>query len=96
MRGGPRGSEGISLYGLYPGVKSGIRGHCFQWCWRIWFRSIMLCRVIDAFVDGLPMPELACERPEAAGTGRPGCGPRGLLKAVSVRLCSYDPFFAAS
>jgi hypothetical protein len=53
-------------------------------------------RVIDAFVDGLPKSELACEWPEAAETGRPGCDPRDLLKAVSVRLCAYDPFFAAS
>jgi transposase len=30
-----------------------------------------LCRVIDAFVDGLSMSELGFERAEAAETGRP-------------------------
>src|SRR6202453_622365 len=39
-----------------------------------------LCRVIDAFVDGLGMPELGFERAEAAETGRPGYDPRDLLK----------------
>jgi transposase/IS5 family transposase len=39
-----------------------------------------VCRVIDAFVDGLPMSELGFERSEAAGTGRPGYDPRDLLK----------------
>jgi transposase len=31
-----------------------------------------VCRVIDAFVDGLAMAELGFERAEAAETGRPG------------------------
>src|ERR1700758_3810254 len=39
-----------------------------------------VCRVIDAFVDGLAMSELGFERSEAAGTGRPGYDPRDLLK----------------
>jgi len=39
-----------------------------------------LCRVIDAFVDGLAMSELSFERAEAAETGRPGYDPRDLLK----------------
>jgi len=39
-----------------------------------------VCRVIDAFVDGLPMSELGFERSEAAETGRPGYDPRDLLK----------------
>ena len=43
-----------------------------------------VCRVIDAFVAGLPMLELGFERAEAAETGRPGYDPRDLLK-----LCLY-------
>jgi transposase len=39
-----------------------------------------VCRVIDAFVDGLPMAKLGFERSEAAETGRPGYDPRDLLK----------------
>ena len=39
-----------------------------------------ICRVIDAFVDGLRMSELGFERAEAAETGRPGYDPRDLLK----------------
>lgn len=39
-----------------------------------------VCRVIDAFVDGLPMGVLGFERAEAAETGRPGYDPRDLLK----------------
>src|SRR6202453_2998548 len=39
-----------------------------------------LCRVIDAFVEGLAMSELGFERSEAADTGRPGYDPRDLLK----------------
>jgi transposase len=39
-----------------------------------------LCRVIDAFVDGLAMGSLGFERAEAAETGRPGYDPRDLLK----------------
>ncbi|MGB6472365.1 MAG: IS1182 family transposase [Candidatus Acidiferrales bacterium] len=39
-----------------------------------------VCRVIDAFVDGLAMDELGFERAEAAETGRPGYDPRDLLK----------------
>ncbi len=39
-----------------------------------------VCRVIDAFVDGLAMFELGFERAEAAETGRPGYDPRDLLK----------------
>jgi transposase len=39
-----------------------------------------VCRVIDAFVEGLAMSELGFERAEAAETGRPGYDPRDLLK----------------
>ena len=39
-----------------------------------------VCRVIDAFVDGLAMSELGFARAEAAETGRPGYDPRDLLK----------------
>ena len=39
-----------------------------------------VCRVIDAFVEGLAMSELGFERSEAAETGRPGYDPRDLLK----------------
>jgi transposase len=39
-----------------------------------------VCRVIDAFVDGLKMVDLRFERAEAAQTGRPGYDPRDLLK----------------
>jgi transposase len=39
-----------------------------------------VCRVIDAFVEGLAMFELGFERAEAAETGRPGYDPRDLLK----------------
>jgi transposase len=39
-----------------------------------------VCRVIDAFVDGLKVSELGFERSEAAETGRPGYDPRDLLK----------------
>jgi transposase len=39
-----------------------------------------VCRVIDAFVNGLKMAVLGFERAEAADTGRPGYDPRDLLK----------------
>lgn len=39
-----------------------------------------ICRVIEAFVDGLNMAELGFVRAEAAETGRPGYDPRDLLK----------------
>jgi len=39
-----------------------------------------VCRVIDAFVDGLAMSELGFERARAAETGRPGYDARDLLK----------------
>src|SRR5271156_1733607 len=39
-----------------------------------------VCRVIDAFVNGLKMAALGFERAEAADTGRPGYDPRDLLK----------------
>jgi transposase len=39
-----------------------------------------VCRVIDAFVNGLKMTALGFERAEAADTGRPGYDPRDLLK----------------
>ena len=39
-----------------------------------------LCRVIEAFVGRLAMPELGCVRSEPAETGRPGYDPRDLLK----------------
>ena len=39
-----------------------------------------VCRVVDAFVEGLTMGELGFERSEAAETGRPGYDPRDLLK----------------
>lgn len=39
-----------------------------------------VCRVIDLFVDHLPMAELGFERAGAAETGRPGYDPRDLLK----------------
>jgi transposase len=39
-----------------------------------------MCRVIDAFVEILMMPELGFERAQAAETGRPGYNPRDLLK----------------
>ena len=39
-----------------------------------------VCRVIDAFVEGLGMANLGFERAEAAETGRPGYDPRDLLK----------------
>jgi transposase len=39
-----------------------------------------VCRAIDAFVDTLAMTELGFERAKAADTGRPGYGPRDLLK----------------
>ena len=39
-----------------------------------------VCRVIDAFVNGLKTAPLGFERAEAAETGRPGYDPRDLLK----------------
>jgi transposase len=39
-----------------------------------------VCRVIDAFVEMLPMSDLGFDRAEAAETGRPGYDPRDLLK----------------
>jgi transposase len=39
-----------------------------------------VCRVIDAFVDGLAMADLGFERAEAAETGRPGYDPLDMLK----------------
>jgi transposase len=38
-----------------------------------------ICRVTDAFVNGLKMTALSFERAEAADTGRPGYDPRDLL-----------------
>jgi transposase len=45
-----------------------------------------LCRVIDAFVDGLSMAELSFERAEAAETGRSGYDPRDLLKLICMDI----------
>ncbi len=39
-----------------------------------------ICRVLDAFVDGLEMAALGFERADPADTGRPGYDPRDLLK----------------
>ena len=39
-----------------------------------------VCRVIDAFVDGLAMAALGFERAKASETGRPGYDPLDLLK----------------
>src|ERR1700689_174391 len=39
-----------------------------------------VCRVIEAFVEGMEMGALRFERAEAAETGRPGYDPRDLLK----------------
>ena len=39
-----------------------------------------LCRVIEAFVEGMDMAGLAFDRAEPAETGRPGYDPRDLLK----------------
>ncbi len=39
-----------------------------------------VCRVLDAFVDGLKMVDLGFERAEAAQMGRPGYDPGDLLK----------------
>ena len=39
-----------------------------------------ICRVLDAFVDGLEMVALGFERADPADTGRPGYDPRDLLK----------------
>src|ERR1700678_846589 len=39
-----------------------------------------VCRVIEAFVEGMEMGALRFERDEAAETGRPGYDPRDLLK----------------
>jgi transposase len=39
-----------------------------------------VCRVVDAFVNGLEMAALGFERAVAADTGRPGYDPRDLLK----------------
>lgn len=39
-----------------------------------------VCRVIDAFVEMLVMPELGFERAQATETGRPVYDPRDLLK----------------
>ena len=39
-----------------------------------------VCRVVDAFVNGLKMTALGFDRAEAADTGRPGYDPRDLLK----------------
>ena len=39
-----------------------------------------LCRVVEAFVEGMDMAALGFERAEPAETGRPGYDPRDLLK----------------
>jgi transposase len=39
-----------------------------------------MCRVIDAFVEGLDIAKLDFERAHPAETGRPGYDPRALLK----------------
>jgi transposase len=60
--------EGRSQGTLFPVVLDDLVG------------SEHVCRVIDAFVEGLAMAELEFERAEAAETGRPGYDPRDLLK----------------
>ena len=54
-----------------------------------------VCRVIDAFVNGLKMAALGFERADAAETGRPGYDPRDLLKTLSLRLSESSSFTTA-
>ena len=79
MRRCPRGSEGISLYELHTG-EGRSQGTLFPMVLDDLVGADPVCRVIDAFVDGLAMAELGFERAEAADTGRPGYDPRDLLK----------------
>src|ERR1700761_5810127 len=79
MRGCPRGSEGISFMGYIRG-EGRDQGTLFPVVLDDLVPADHVCRVIDAFVDGLAMSELEFERSEAAETGRPGYDPRDLLK----------------
>jgi len=54
-----------------------------------------MCRVIEAFVDGLDMAALGFERAEAAETERLGYDPRS-AEAISIRLLATDPLVAAA
>ena len=45
-----------------------------------WIEEDNPVRVVDAFIDGLDLPELGFERAEPAETGRPGYHPEVLLK----------------
>src|SRR5258707_5696943 len=74
-----RGREGIIFYGIYQG-EGRSQGTVFPVVLDDLVPADHVCRVIDAFVDGLAMAELGFERAEAADTGRPGYDPRDLLK----------------
>src|SRR5271154_4481770 len=75
----PSRERGYFLYGLYRGG-GGSQGTLFPVVLDDLVPANHVCRVIDAFVDGLAMSELGFERAEAAETGRPGYDPRDLLK----------------
>jgi IS5 family transposase len=79
MRRCPRGSEGIFFMGYIAG-EGRSQGTLFPVVLDDLVPANHVCRVIDAFVDGLAMSELGFERAEAAETGRPGYDPRDLLK----------------
>lgn len=79
MRRSPCESEGFFVYGFYQG-QARNQGTLFPVMLDDLVPSDHVCRVIDAFVNGLSMGELGLERVEAAETGRPGYDPRDLLK----------------
>lgn len=79
MRRCPRGSEGILFYEVHPRRRAKSRALLL-----VMLDDLVpgdhVCRVIDAFVDGLAMGALGFERAQAAEMGPPGYDPRDLLK----------------
>ena len=75
-----RGSGGIFFFMSYIQGEGRNQGTLFPVVLDDLVPADHVCRVIDAFVDGLAMSGLGFERAEAAETGRPGYDPRDLLK----------------
>src|ERR1700690_4626188 len=89
----PSRSEGISLFMGYIQGEGRSQGTLFPVVLDDLVPADHVCRVIDAFVDGLTMAALGFERAEAAETGRPGYDPRDLLK---LYLYGYLPTIRSS